>query len=84
MVAAEFMRLMDVAGRRRRQNSVIEFATARTTMLRTYPICTATPKNQETLRSILRKLETELGREPRPIPRRPPARIVIDTLAATR
>ena len=47
-------------------------------MLRTYPICTATPKSQDTLRSILRKLEVELEREPRPIPRRPPARIDID------
>jgi hypothetical protein len=60
------------------QNSGIEFASARTTMLRTYPICTATPKSQDTLRSILRKLEVELEREPRPIPRRPPARIDID------
>jgi hypothetical protein len=62
------------------QNSVLEFASAsaRTTMLRTYPICTATPKSQDTLRSILRKLEVELEREPRPIPRRPPARIDID------
>jgi hypothetical protein len=60
------------------QNSGIEFAPARTTMLRTYPICTATPKSQDTLRSILRKLEVELEREPRPIPRRPPARIDID------
>jgi hypothetical protein len=53
-------------------------------MLRTYPICTATPKGHDTLRSILRKFETELEREPRPIPRRPPARIVIDRFAATR
>jgi hypothetical protein len=53
-------------------------------MLRTYPICTATPKSQETLRSILRKFENELERQPRPIPRRPPAGIVIDRLAATR
>jgi hypothetical protein len=52
-------------------------------MLRTYPICLATPKSHDTLRSILRKLETELEREPRPIPRRPPARIV-DRLASTR
>ena len=67
-----------------RQNSGIEFATARTKMLRIYPICTETPKSQATFRSILRKLETELEREPRPIPRRPPAGIVIDRFAATR
>ena len=53
-------------------------------MFRTYPICTATPKSQGSLRSILRKIEIELEREPRPISRRPAAGIAIDRFAATR
>ena len=68
----------------RAKNSGIEIATARTKMLRTYPICTTTPTHQDTLRSILRRLENELERDHRPVPRRPPARLVIDRLVATR
>jgi hypothetical protein len=69
--------------KRRAQNPGIEFASARPTMLRTYPICTATPKSHDTFRSILRRFETELEREPRPLPRRPPAGVV-ERLATTR